>query len=75
MCTINYYMRQTGRILNTNYNELKKLIGIHLIMGVIPYPRLFIYWRDGMRMDMVASVMARERFKVLRSATSNNNSK
>ncbi|XP_052737981.1 piggyBac transposable element-derived protein 3-like [Bicyclus anynana] len=68
MCTNNYYMRRTGCILNTNAIELKKLVGIHLIMGVISYPRLYMYWRDGMRLDIVAKIMARERFKTLRSA-------
>ncbi|XP_026315791.1 piggyBac transposable element-derived protein 3-like [Hyposmocoma kahamanoa] len=69
VCTNNYYMRRTSRILNTNPIELKKLIELHLIMGVIPYPRLYMYWRDGMRLDMVfATIMARERFKTLRSA-------
>lgn len=68
ICTNNYYMRRSGRILNTSSSELKKLVGIHLIMGVIPYPRLFMYWRAGVRLDMVANIMPRERFKTLRSA-------
>lgn len=68
MCTNNYYMRRTGRVLNTNSIELKKFVGIHLIMGVFPYPRLYMYWRDGMQLDMVAKIMPRERFKTLRSA-------
>nr|XP_037877072.1 piggyBac transposable element-derived protein 3-like [Bombyx mori] len=67
-CTNNYFMRHNGRILNTNAIELKKLVGIHFIMGCIPYPRLFMYWREGLRLDIVTNVMARDRFKTLRSA-------
>jgi hypothetical protein len=55
-CTNNYYMRKNGRILNTNTVEIKKLIGIHLIMGCIPYPRLYMYWRDDLRLEKVANV-------------------
>lgn len=68
ICTNNYYMRRTGRILNTSPTEIKKLVGIHLIMGVIPYPRLFMYWQTGIRLDIIANIMPRERFKALRSA-------
>jgi hypothetical protein len=68
MCTNNYYIRKSGHILNTNTVEMKKLIGMHLIMGCISYPRLHMYWRDDLRLEKVASVMGRERFKTLRSA-------
>ncbi|XP_050505554.1 piggyBac transposable element-derived protein 3-like [Diabrotica virgifera virgifera] len=67
-CTNNYFMRKTGRMLNTNSEEIKKLIGIHLIMGCIPYPRLHMYWRQGMQLHMVSSQMPRDRFKALRTA-------
>lgn len=61
-------MRKTGNILNTNAAELKKFIGIHFIMGCIPYPRLHMYWRKEMRLELVASKMSRDRFKILRTA-------
>ncbi|CAK1593644.1 unnamed protein product [Parnassius mnemosyne] len=58
-CTNNYYLRQTGRVLHTNPVEMKKFIGVHFIMGCINYPRLHMYWRQEMRLALVADTIPR----------------
>lgn len=68
LCTNNYYMRKTGKVLNTKATELKKFVGVHFIMGCIPYPRIHMYWRIEMRLALVADRISRDRFKVLRMA-------
>ncbi|XP_039749876.1 piggyBac transposable element-derived protein 3-like [Pararge aegeria] len=68
VCTNNYYMRKTGKVLNTTAAELKKFVGIHFIMGCIPYPRIHMYWRIEMRLALVADKISRDRFKILRMA-------
>lgn len=40
VCTNNYYMCKTGKVLNTTVAELKKFVRIHFIMGCIPSPRI-----------------------------------
>lgn len=67
-CSNNYHMRKTGYLLNTNSVELKKFVGVHLIMGCIPYPRIHMYWRQDMQLEMVTKHITRDRFKMLRSA-------
>lgn len=67
-CTNNYHMRKKGSLLKTTSVELKKFVGIHLIMGCIPYPRMHMYWRKGMQLSMIVNHMTRERLKTLRTA-------
>ncbi|XP_053600445.1 piggyBac transposable element-derived protein 3-like [Plodia interpunctella] len=67
-CTNQYYMRKTGQELKTNAQEIASLLGIHLIMGVIPYPRLPMYWKLNVRLPLIADSMSRDRFLQLRNA-------
>lgn len=66
-CTNLYHLRKTGSILNTNNQEMRKLFGIFLLMGCIPYPRIHMYWRAGMRLEIIANKMPRDRFFQLRN--------
>lgn len=66
-CTNNDYLRQTGWVLHTNPVEMKKFIGVHFIMGCITYPRLHMYWRQEMRLALVADIIPRDRLKLLRT--------
>lgn len=67
-CTNNYFMRKTGNVLNTSANEIKKVFGIHLYMGVFTFPRMSFYWRQSTRLAVVADILTRDRFTTLRSA-------
>lgn len=62
-CTNTYHLRKTGKELKTNPQEMAKLFAIHLIVGVIPFPRLPMYWRSS-----IADQMSRDRFLQLRNA-------
>lgn len=65
-CTNLSSLRKTGRNLNTTKQEIKKLIGIHLLMGILSYPKIAMYWRQNIRVEMISSAMARDRFRMLR---------
>ncbi|CAK1598728.1 unnamed protein product [Parnassius mnemosyne] len=68
LCTNLYYLRKTGRVLNTTKPEIKKLIGIHLLMGILSYPRIAMYWRRNIKVDMIVSAMTRDRLTTLRNS-------
>ncbi|CAG4962526.1 unnamed protein product [Parnassius apollo] len=65
LCTNLYYMRHTGKVLNTNKQEIKRLYGIHLLMGIHSYPRYAIYWRRNISINIITSAMTRDRFSLL----------
>lgn len=63
-----YHLRKTGNELKSSAAEIKKLFGIHALIGCIPYPRWKMYWRRGISMDIITSKVTRDRFAVLRNA-------
>jgi hypothetical protein len=67
VCTSLYYMRHTGRVLTTNKQEMKRLYGIHLLMGILSYPRYAMYWRRNISINMITSAMTRDRMALLRN--------
>ncbi|XP_059052342.1 piggyBac transposable element-derived protein 3-like [Achroia grisella] len=67
VCTNMYYTRKTGRILNCTKPEIKKLYGIHLMMGILSYPRIAMYWRQKICIEAIVSAMTRDRFMLLRN--------
>ncbi|XP_068086068.1 piggyBac transposable element-derived protein 3-like isoform X1 [Anabrus simplex] len=64
--TNNYSLSKNGKELKTSASEIKKFFGVNIVMGNIPYPRMTMYWRDDVRLDIVASAIARDRFFDLR---------
>jgi len=66
LCTNQYYMENTGKILKTTYIEMKQFFRIHVIIGCIKFPRLRMYWSAKFRYDPVASIMSRDHFFQLR---------
>jgi len=44
LCTNQYYMENTGKILKTSSIEIKQFFGIHIIIGCVKFPRLRMYW-------------------------------
>lgn len=67
-CSNLYYLRTTGHELKSSSTEIAKLFSIHLIMGCIPYPRVPMYWRAGMKLGLISDLMTRDRFLTLRNA-------
>ncbi|XP_049517347.1 piggyBac transposable element-derived protein 3-like [Dermacentor silvarum] len=63
-----YSIFQEGKSVQTNEEEIRKLISLHLAMGVMRYPRLRLYWKPSLKTELLSSVnMSRNRFEKLRN--------
>lgn len=45
---------------------MKTLIGIHILMGCLKFPRTQMYWKNGYVLQLIANNMSRDRFFLLR---------
>ncbi|CAI6355190.1 unnamed protein product [Macrosiphum euphorbiae] len=65
----NLYAVQKGvtRFKPTDMYEMKRLIGIHIIMGNLKYPRVRLYWQKHFEVNLVTQNMTRDRFFSLRN--------
>ena len=55
-------MTKTGRASDVTKEELKKFLGISIIMGNLKFPRLRMYWQSKYRVPIIRETMARSRF-------------
>lgn len=63
-----YSVLQEGKSVHTNEEEIRKLISLHLAMGVLRYPRLRLYWKPSLKTELFSTVsMSRNRFEKLRN--------
>lgn len=67
-CTNLYHLRKTGRELKTTAVDIAKVLSIHIIIGCIPYPHIPMYWRAGLRLEVISKQMARDQFLTIRNA-------
>ncbi|XP_040064051.1 piggyBac transposable element-derived protein 2-like [Ixodes scapularis] len=66
--TNQYSVLQEGSSVKTDEEEIRRLVALHLTMGVLHYPRLRLYWRPSMKSALVASTgLSRNRFEKLRN--------
>ncbi|XP_040072993.1 piggyBac transposable element-derived protein 2-like [Ixodes scapularis] len=66
--TNQYSVLQEGSSVKTDEEEIRRLVALHLTMGVLRYPRLRLYWRPSMKSALVASTgLSRNRFEKLRN--------
>lgn len=66
--TNQYSVYNEGISVDTNESEVRKLVALHLAMGVLRYPRLRLYWTPSMRTQIFSTVeMSRNRFEKLRN--------
>ncbi|XP_064469018.1 piggyBac transposable element-derived protein 3-like [Ornithodoros turicata] len=65
--TAMYSHTKNGKVLNVTPARVKQLFGMHILMGCVPLPQISMYWQNGLRFEMISSVMPREEFKVLRT--------
>jgi len=66
----NLYATQnhTNKFQNTTSNEMEVLVGLHISMGTLKFPRVRMYWASGLMLTVVeASNMSHDRFFKLRS--------
>nr|XP_022904168.1 piggyBac transposable element-derived protein 2-like [Onthophagus taurus] len=62
-----FAVQQHARFAATTQNELEVFVGMHILMGNLPYPRLKCYWENKLRIPTIADAMPRDRFHKLRS--------
>lgn len=63
-----YYLAKTGKSINATAERIKQLYGMHAVMGCIKYPRVSMYWKRGVELQLISSVMPRDEFFALRSS-------
>lgn len=47
-----YFVFKEGKSVQTNEEEIRKLISLHLLMGVVKYPRLRLYWKPILKTEI-----------------------
>lgn len=62
-----YFARYT-KSLNLTFEECNTYIAISMIMSCINYPSLRMYWAKEFRIPIIANIMPRNRFLLLRTA-------
>ncbi|XP_072142035.1 piggyBac transposable element-derived protein 3-like [Dermacentor andersoni] len=63
-----YSVSQEGKSVETNEEEVRKLVSLHLAMGVFRYPRLRMYWKPSLKTELFSTAnMSRNRFEKLRN--------
>lgn len=66
---MNSYSRLTHHFnINTNVNELRAFISMHIYMGIHRLPRMHMYWQRQHQYHFITSMMSRDRFKQLNAA-------
>ncbi|XP_050296322.1 piggyBac transposable element-derived protein 3-like [Anthonomus grandis grandis] len=66
-CTnINFFL-ENDKIMNLSTDEVKKIIGISVLMSCLKYPRVKMFWAKTTRVDSIAKHMTRDRFFSIRS--------
>ncbi|MEL7308380.1 MAG: hypothetical protein AAGK05_11275, partial [Pseudomonadota bacterium] len=63
------YANRKGVDLNTNTEEMKALLGLHILMGYHKLPELRDYWKqdDDLHVSKVSQTMTSRRFEILRA--------
>lgn len=62
-----YSVQETHNNVNTTADEIRKLFGIHILMGVIALPRVRLYWDPIMKVPLISETMSEKRFFKLRN--------
>lgn len=66
--TNQYSVFKEGASVDTNEEEIRRLVSLHIVMGIFKFPRLRLYWRPSLRTDLFSSMqMSRNRFEKLRN--------
>jgi Transposase IS4 len=60
-------METTGHNVNTDSSEIRQLFALHMLVGILKFPRLRMYWTDATRIPIIADTMSVNRFMKLRS--------
>ncbi|KAK2719757.1 hypothetical protein QYM36_005286 [Artemia franciscana] len=60
-------MRKKNLALKLSLEELRRFLGVQMLMSILRIPAIRIYWENGIRYSPVADTMSRDRFISLRS--------
>ena len=61
-----YSVQTTLKSIDTNIDEIRTFIGMHILMGIIKLPSYRNYWSGSLRYPSIADAMSRNRFESLR---------
>ena len=61
-----YSVQKSQKCVDTDEEEMKSFIGMHVLMGVVKLPSYLDYWNRTLRYPRIADVMPRNRFSELR---------
>ena len=61
-----YSVQVSGKTVGTTVEEIKTLIGIQMMMGIVRLPRYDSYWARGLRFPLISEKMSIKRFEKLR---------
>lgn len=61
-----YYLQKTGEEANLTRNDIKKFVGLELIMGVVRMPAYTDYWNKKWRYDPVCGIFSLNEYKHIR---------
>ena len=56
------FITKTGRASDVTKEEIKKFLGISIIMGNLKFQRLSMYWQSKYRVPIISETMTRSRF-------------
>ena len=62
-----YSLRESGHNVSTTSTEIRQLFALHILIGVLKFPRLRMYWSDATRIPIIANTMSVNRFMKLRT--------
>ncbi|KAH8020992.1 hypothetical protein HPB51_011359 [Rhipicephalus microplus] len=65
--TNQYSVKTTRHNVNTTATEMRKLFGMHILMGVVHLPRVRLYWNPMMKVPLISETMTKKRFFKLRN--------
>lgn len=60
-----YSFQKCNKVLGTNLKEIKDLIGIFLIMGIVKMPAISDYWAPHRKYEQISNVMSLRRYQQL----------
>ncbi|PIO55165.1 hypothetical protein TELCIR_23451 [Teladorsagia circumcincta] len=63
-----YSIHKTGKCIDATVQEIRKIVGAHILMGVVQFPRLRMYWSPATRIHFFDELrLSRNRFETLRN--------
>lgn len=61
-----YSTQKRDKCVNTNITEIRKLIGMHILMGIVKVPTCRLLWSKSLRFPQIADVIPLGRFELLK---------